>query len=268
MILHPCLYFPKGLWAMLQSIRWMSWTLLFALALPVVAADEKKGAKKKDKEDEADPKEAKKEKLSYGTVFVAKMTDVAANSQKDFTVEVTYRYLQPNVQAIAQYQQKQQQLAIRLQQIQYIRNAYQRQQALIQLQQQAQQVPQNLYTVKTVNKKVELRGSEEVKVRTLQPPIDYDEKGNVKKYTKKELKELKGPGNLPGYTGEFDNLRAGQVVRIYLAKSKKKLALNKKAKKGKKKKKEDEDLEDDENLDEDKPEAVMIVILQEPKEKG
>ena len=38
--------------------------------------------------------------------------------------------------------------------------------------------------------------------------------GAVRKYTAVELKELKGPNpDLPGYQGEFGELKAGQLVR-------------------------------------------------------
>jgi hypothetical protein len=35
-------------------------------------------------------------------------------------------------------------------------------------------------------------------VRSLQPPVAFDDKGNVKKYTAQELKEMRGDGKLPG----------------------------------------------------------------------
>jgi hypothetical protein len=75
-----------------------------------------------------------------------------------------------------------------------------------------------------------------MKVRTLSPPVDYDDKGNVKKYTAKELKKLRGKGNLPGYPADFDSLREGQAVKVYLAKPK--AAKKKAGKKGKANKKD------------------------------
>jgi hypothetical protein len=245
---------------MQKSSRWIGLPLVLVLALPVFAADDKKDKKKKG--DDADPKEAKKEKLEYGQTFVATVASVSGNSQKEFTVKISYTYRELNQQAYLSYQQ---QLAQRQLQVQIARTPQQRQQALIQLAQLQQ--PRNLVNVKTVNKDVELRAADEVKVRSLNPPIDYDDKGNVKKYTKKELAELKGPDKtLPGYTAEFESLAPNQVVKIYLAKEKAapKKPMKIKPKKGKKEKKADAD--DDDSLDdESKPMAVMIEILREAK---
>lgn len=58
--------------------------------------------------------------------------------------------------------------------------------------------------------------SDTVKVQANDPPPAFDEKGNFKKYTTKELADLKGAG--PGYPSEFENLRPGQIVKLNLAK--------------------------------------------------
>jgi hypothetical protein len=62
----------------------------------------------------------------------------------------------------------------------------------------------------------ELPAADDLKVRVLYPPPATDERGNPKKYTSKELKALKGPGNEWGYTADFDSLKPGQTVRFYL----------------------------------------------------
>jgi hypothetical protein len=62
----------------------------------------------------------------------------------------------------------------------------------------------------------ELPAADDLKVRVLYPPPATDEKGNPKRYTAKELKALKGPGNEWGYTADFDSLKPGQTVRFYL----------------------------------------------------
>ena len=61
---------------------------------------------------------------------------------------------------------------------------------------------------------------DDVKIRTKNPPVAYDDKGNKKKYTAKELKELKGDSNLPGYTAEFNDLKQNQVVEVSLVRKK------------------------------------------------
>jgi len=61
---------------------------------------------------------------------------------------------------------------------------------------------------------------DDVKVRTKNPPVAYDDKGNKKKYTPKELKELKGDSKLPGYTAGFEDLKTNQIVEITLVRKK------------------------------------------------
>src|SRR5206468_1383639 len=57
------------------------------------------------------------------------------------------------------------------------------------------------YSIQTINQDVELQAADDIKVRIPKPPPAFDDKGRPKKYSEKELRELKGPGNLPGYTG-------------------------------------------------------------------
>jgi hypothetical protein len=68
---------------------------------------------------------------------------------------------------------------------------------------------------------VKVMTTDDVKVRTKNPPVQYDDKGNKKKYTAKELKELKGNDpKLPGYTAEFNDLKQNQVVEVSLVRKK------------------------------------------------
>jgi hypothetical protein len=58
-------------------------------------------------------------------------------------------------------------------------------------------------------------------VRLARPPEQFDDKGKVKRYTAKELKELKGPDpKLPGYQATFSDVREGQIVTVNLVKKK------------------------------------------------
>jgi hypothetical protein len=60
-----------------------------------------------------------------------------------------------------------------------------------------------------------------VLVRTAQPREEFDEKGRLRKFTREELKELKGPDpKVPGYKAEFSDLSAGQIVQVSLGKPK------------------------------------------------
>lgn len=63
-----------------------------------------------------------------------------------------------------------------------------------------------------------LTAAEAVKVRVMEPPFDFDDKGRVKQYTPEELKTLKGDDpadqKLTGYKGRFSDLKVGDVVQI------------------------------------------------------
>ncbi|MCS6851120.1 MAG: hypothetical protein NZ700_08140 [Gemmataceae bacterium] len=64
---------------------------------------------------------------------------------------------------------------------------------------------------------VELQATDDAKIRLATPPPAFDDKGNIKVYTKAELDKLKGPDKrLPGYPGDFDNVRPGAVVSVYV----------------------------------------------------
>jgi hypothetical protein len=57
--------------------------------------------------------------------------------------------------------------------------------------------------------------ADDVQVRVMQLPMQFDDKGKPKKYTSEEMKELRGPhANLPGYKSDYDSLRTGQVVTV------------------------------------------------------
>jgi hypothetical protein len=65
---------------------------------------------------------------------------------------------------------------------------------------------------------VEFQTNENAKVRTMVLPEQFDDKGNPKKYTAKELAELKGKDKaLGGYESALEKLEAGQSVKVVLA---------------------------------------------------
>jgi hypothetical protein len=73
------------------------------------------------------------------------------------------------------------------------------------------------FRVQEVRTDVEFQAREDVKVRTLILPEPFDDKGNRKKYTKKELDELRGKEKgLPGFESALEQLEVGQVVRVTL----------------------------------------------------
>ena len=66
--------------------------------------------------------------------------------------------------------------------------------------------------------------TEDAKIRTRVIPTLFDDRGNLKKPTSKELMELKGKDkNLPGYESEFANLKRGQVLLVHQVTTKDKL---------------------------------------------
>jgi hypothetical protein len=67
-------------------------------------------------------------------------------------------------------------------------------------------------------KDVDFHAAGGVKVRTQNPPVQFDEKGNPKQYTKDELKALKGKDtDLPGYEATPDSLKVGDTVKVTLS---------------------------------------------------
>ena len=60
-----------------------------------------------------------------------------------------------------------------------------------------------------------LTGLDDVKIRQLLPPESFDEKGNKKRLSAKELAELKGPEkNLPGYPADRSDLNGNTLVQV------------------------------------------------------
>jgi hypothetical protein len=72
------------------------------------------------------------------------------------------------------------------------------------------------------NKNYDLQAVDDVKVRTAQPPIVLDSKGNPRKLTDAEKKAKKAPDpELPGYTATWAKLKPDLTVRVYFAARKK-----------------------------------------------
>ncbi len=133
-------------------------------------------------------------------------------------IKVTVRYLQPNVQAQTNLLQQEQQLIARQQAAMTIRDPIRRQQQLIGIYQSALGMGQTrLFDLKEIKRDLEFETGDDTKYRTAEAPVAFDDKGNPKIYTKAELKELKGPENLPGYPAERDALQGGQTVVVTAA---------------------------------------------------
>jgi hypothetical protein len=79
------------------------------------------------------------------------------------------------------------------------------------------QTRRNLYRIEEKQKDVPLEAAEDAKVRVSRPPIEFDNKGRLRQYTKEELAALKGKEKLWGYPADFERLAVGQTVRAYVA---------------------------------------------------
>ncbi len=234
--------------------------LVGCLALPAVGAD-----KAKDKADaKTEAKNAEKgitsEKMYRAGQLAGKILTIN-ESKKSVRLQVTLQYPKLNQGALNSLVQAQ----INMQQAALNRDYNSRIQGIANAQRQMLQAQATLYSLETHTKDVELQAAEEVKVRQAHPPESFDDKGKLKKYTAKELKELKGPDpKLPGYNAEFSDLREGQYVTVSLVKKKDaphtKLPPRRPIKDPKEAKDVDADL-----LLENLPQMSVIVIVADPK---
>jgi hypothetical protein len=233
-----------------------------AFVVPSFAGDQKKDVKKKD-----DPPPVKKdeptEKLNWKNLAWAdgKLTQLDPNSLRDFTLKVTVKVRNPDAERHLNDLQRR----LARQQGDFNRTRDPNQKANIardiqRTQLEIAKAQQDVLKGKEQHKDVQLRAVENVKVRMVYPPPDYDDKGNLKKYTAKELEALKGKEGLPGYTAEFDSLRKGQQVRVWLARKAGAAPIKGGTTKGKK-------IEELDDIGTGRPEVAMIMILQEPTGK-
>jgi hypothetical protein len=216
----------------LQS-RWASPVLALLLLSP------SSPAKKKD----ADEPQTKKKIASSGKI-VGKLLSLDKTATA-FTLQVTY--YEPDPARIQEYVRWEAQKKI---EIARARTAVDKARALQDYNLNAQKKMLEAY--KKVTKDLKFEATDDMKVRRKYLPVDYDDKGKVKKYTAAEKRKLKGPNKrLPGYTAERDDLTKDQVVMVYLAKKPKRTKTRKKGK-------------DADDLFSQLPKVVMILILDKP----
>ncbi len=184
--------------------------LSLGLILPAAAADKKKDATK----DALNAATAQDYKALGGTL-VGKVDSVSADQSLILRVEYEVAVPNPNYKgprnpAVHPITAKTpQELARQLQQ-----------QAL-RLQKEEAQYLKNAFKIEIEHKDYEFKSSEKVLVRLQDLPNEFDDKGNPKKYTAEERKELKGPDpKQPGYAADFGKLKVGQTVRLTLVKPK------------------------------------------------
>jgi hypothetical protein len=238
----------------------------FLLSLPALSAEDKdkKADPKKDDANKTDVKKdetpkkgnAKKladknadkdtttEKMVKAGEVIGKVMAVI-ESKKSIRIQVTLQVPKLNPGALQGIQQAQLNLL-----------RANTPQAMIQAQQNLARAQAGLYTMENVQKDYELEATDDVKVRMNNPPAQFDDKGRIKRYTAKELKELKGNDKQPGFPAEFSDLKQDQIVKVTLIR--KKGAPRAPVKKGK-------DVDPD-LLNDFLPQMSAIIILAEPKE--
>ena len=227
-----------------SSIRLLALSLI---VLPALAADDGSDATTKKQVDKL---------VKSGKSFVGKLVKVDTD-KRILTIEVTYKSLKQDPQAAQHLANLQLQQA----EAQRHRNAVDRMVQTNRLQLEIEKATRNLYKDQT--QKIDLDGPEEMKVRTMLLPLEFDDKGKPRRLTEKEKRELKGPDTtLPGYTADFDSLKPDQTVEVYLAKqpSKAKTTAIRRSQDAAEEKDKDAD-----NTESSRPKIAMIVIRAEAK---
>jgi hypothetical protein len=207
--------------------------------------DKKDGEKKDDKKPPLptpkvpDMKDAQKNLVKTGTI-AGELVHVESGKQ-GFRVKVTYTFSELNqneYRAMLESQAHAQQCLARRDVKGYqdhLRNALTHQ--------------SKLYSVKSADKTFDLEAKDDMVVRLPEPKTEFDEMGNVKKPTPKEVEAMRGKDRM--FNGEFSDLTTGQIVQVTLILPKPMKPLNK----------------DDIQLDDKKLEATRVAVLRQPKLK-
>jgi len=227
--------------------------------------DDKKDPEKKDDPEKKPAKEKKEaEKMPpYSTKFRTKILSANAATAREFTIE-TYEVDPKKVADVQTWQaQRSTQLQQQLAQISTQKDAKARlsqmqnyQKDLYNFQMELAKRSSDIYKTKAL----EVRAHDDAKVRTMFLPVLFDDQGNPKKWTEKEKAEFRGHTKIPGYPADFDAIKSGQYVDIYMAKkppSPKKDPDQPKKKKG----------DDDPPAAMERAEFILIVIYGEPEKK-
>jgi len=200
---------------MRQLLRAAAVSALACFIAPAFADDEKKvDEKKPDAKKDVDKEEKKK---GPGTVDAGSLTGKIINineTKKELKLRIEYAEInQGELQAIQRDQLEIQRV------LATERNPNTRANRVNQLTNSILNHQKNLY--KKSHKDVDFTTVEDFKVRMMNPPPKFDEKGRIVKHTQKELDELKGEDKkLPGYNAEFSDLRQNQIVKVNLVRKK------------------------------------------------
>jgi hypothetical protein len=234
--------------------RLLRWTLLPLSALliaPVFAADDKKDDPKTPpkvavKKDDPKPPPSKvpdKKEAEHKLIKAGEIGGEIINvepTKNSIRLKVTIHYSEFNPSAYRSLIQAQ----IDLRNARDYNGVYNARRAIVQH-------TNNLYTIKNITKEVPVDAADDCKVRSAQPKAAFDDMGNVKKLTAKELAALRGKDRL--FDAEFSDLSVGQMVKVVLVKPKTAPAAPRN--------------KDDIKLDDYKWQASRIIIITQPPPK-
>ncbi len=227
-----------------HAVRWGGLVLALVVVLPAPAADKNKAEPATEPDYRA---------VAHAGEITGKLKGV---NPKDHTLTVEIDVAQLGKYVIAQQAEEEERL-LRLEQ-EMLRTANPAVRAARAQRLAAEVQRAQLQQAKTVNnpgnaqhKDFDFETTDETRVRFKEPPVRHDEKGYVQKYTAQELKELRGDGKLPGYAADWDDLKAGQTVKVTLARP---------AEKGDKNKDQDNAKKDA------RPRATVILVTRDAPE--
>ncbi|MFQ3649486.1 MAG: hypothetical protein SNJ75_04070 [Gemmataceae bacterium] len=219
----------------MKHTRLLGGLLLLAFCLTLLTENAQGQPKKPD---QATKLPADSEQLAPGE-FVGILKSIPG-SDRHFTLEIESARLVPSggggrLGGMANQQNAALRAQLQLQQAQVrlnnARTPQQRQQAMNQLRQAQLQLQRAMvqaqrsggsgippgYKVEKTKLAIDFQLTEKAKIRTLVLPETFDEKGNLKTYSPKELAELKGKDkSAPGYEFSVEQLQVGQMVKVTL----------------------------------------------------
>jgi hypothetical protein len=140
-------------------------------------------------------------------------------SNRELVLRYSYHYLEADPNAQARLVRQQQQILQRQTSILRIANPAQRQRQLAALQGEVANLMRTqgqLFKVKEVSGNLKVTLAEDAKIRTVAPPEEYDDKGNLKRHTAEELKKLRASDPGPGYPASFEVLARGRGAMVNL----------------------------------------------------
>jgi hypothetical protein len=170
------------------------------------------GAQKKANADKDKDKDVTSEKMVKAGVLTGKVVAIYED-KRVIRLAVTVPVTRVNAGSLQSLQQAQRDLAMA--------RARGDRGGMISAQQAMVQAQAGLVSVEHRTQDVELTVQDEAVVRAARPKAEFDDKGKVKRLTKAELKEQKGPDpKLPGYNAEFSDLATEQIIQVSLVKKK------------------------------------------------